>query len=162
MLVVSGNASVNVYTNEIAFMRFEIISNSTISGLAFNSTSEVLEFTVSGPSGTTGFTNVTIAKTLMSSISMLKVYLDGNQINYTINDLTYAWLIHFTYHQSTHEVVMSFLSPQAKTSAIPLNEVAVAIILLAIATFTALVITIKRKTKFSNFSNFIKRKQLSN
>jgi hypothetical protein len=140
-------------------LSFSVISNSTVSELAFNSTSQLLEFTVSGPSGTIGFANVTIAKTLISDVSTLKVYLNGSEINYAINDLTYYWLIHFTYHHSTHKVVLDFVSLQTKTSVTPLNGVPVAIIGLVIVIFTTLVITIKRKAKFPNST---KQKSSSN
>jgi len=98
---------------------FSIVSNSTVTQLAFDSTNLTLSFTVSGLSGTTGYTNVTIAKTLIGDISTLKVYLDGNETNYTVNDLTYSWLIHFTYHHSAHKIVMDLVSQQTGPSAAP-------------------------------------------
>jgi hypothetical protein len=95
---------------------FSITSNSTVSDIVFNSTSRVLSFTVSGSSGTTGFTNATIAKTLISDINSLEVYVDGNQTTFNINDLTYSWLIHFAYQHSTHKVAIVLGSPPAESS----------------------------------------------
>jgi hypothetical protein len=95
---------------------FSVISNSTISELTFNSTSKTLTFIVSGPTGTTGCTNVTIAKTLIGNLSELKIYLDGNQIEYMTTSTEYAWLIHITYHHSTHKVVMVLSSLHANSS----------------------------------------------
>jgi hypothetical protein len=89
---------------------FSVISNSTISELTFNSTSKTLTFTVSGPTGTTGYTNVTIAKILIRDLSESKIYLDGNQTDYTTTSTEYTWLIHITYQHSTHKIVM-ILSP---------------------------------------------------
>lgn len=137
-------------------LSFSVISNSTVSELVFNSTSQVLEFTVSGLPGTIGFTNVTIAKTLISDVSTLKVYLDGSEMNYTINDLTYHWLIHFTYPHSVHKIVLDFLSPQTKTPVTPLNGVPVTIAGLAIAILTTLTIATKRITR-AKFPNFTRR-----
>ena len=137
-------------TNALNLIPFSIVSNSTISKLAFNSTSEVLEFTVSGPSGTFGFTNVTIAKTIISEISTLTVYLDGNQMNYTVTDLTNSWSIYFIYHHSTHSVAMEFAPQQTKTSATRPNEVLLAIIGPSIIIPTTLAITIQRKRKSRN------------
>jgi hypothetical protein len=131
---------------------FFIVSNSTISQLAFNSTSEVLAFTVSGPSGTLGFTNVTIAKTITSNTSTLMVFLDGTQISYTVTDLTDSWSIYFTYNHSTHRVVMEFASQQTNTHATHSNEVLLAIIGTAIIVPAALAITIQRKHKSRNFT----------
>ena len=94
---------------------FSIISNSTITELAFNSTSQILSFTASGPSGSTGFANVTISKTLMSDISALQVYLDDSEIGYSSDDLDDSWLIYFTYSHSTHKIVMDFSSHQGSS-----------------------------------------------
>jgi S-adenosylmethionine hydrolase len=135
---------------------FSIVSNSTVTQVAFNSTSEVLQFTVSGPSGTTGFTNVTIAKTIINDTSTLEVYLDGNPISYTVYDLTTSWLIYFTYHHSTHNVVMEFAPQQTKTPSTPStsntssNAPTAAIIGLVAVTSATLAITIERKRKPRN------------
>jgi hypothetical protein len=94
---------------------FLIISNSTITTLAFNSTSEILSFTVSGPSGTTGQTNITIAKTLIGNLSGVEVYLDGNQIDYVTASTEYAWTIQITYHHSAHQVVIALNSLQSNS-----------------------------------------------
>jgi len=105
-----GAQTINVWSSA-----FSVISNSTVSELAFNSTSRILSFIVSGPSGTIGSTNVTISKTLIEDINELKVYLDGNQINYTAISTDYHWLIHFTYQHSTHKVVIILDSPHAES-----------------------------------------------
>jgi hypothetical protein len=109
-LKASFTVAINVWS-----LPFSVVSNSTVSGLVFNSTSEVLSFTVSGPSGTQGYANVTIAKTLIANTTGLEVYLDGNTINYTLTSTSYYWLLHFTYHHSTHKIViyMNALQPEA-------------------------------------------------
>jgi len=96
-----GGQTVTVWS-----MPFAIISNSTITELTFDSTTKIITFKVSGPEGTIGYTNVTIAKTLIQNISELTIYLDGNQINYTFTSTEYTWLIHFTYTHSTHKVTI--------------------------------------------------------
>ncbi len=95
---------------------FYIITNSTLTQLAFNSTSKTLTFIVNGPSGSSGFTNLTVAKSLMQNLTNLNVYLDGNPLNYTSASTNYYWNIQFTYHHSTHEVVVSFGSMSATTN----------------------------------------------
>jgi parallel beta-helix repeat protein len=92
---------------------FSVTSNSTVSELAFNSTSRELSFTVTGPSGTTGYVNIYIAKTLIDNIADVKVYLDGDQLNYTATSLDDSWLLHFTYLHSTHKVTISLGSISA-------------------------------------------------
>lgn len=83
---------------------FSVSSNSTLSALAFNSTTRELRFNVSGPSGTRGFVDVTIAKNLVADITSLKVYLDGSSMNYTAMSTPDSWLLHFAYSHSTHSV----------------------------------------------------------
>jgi hypothetical protein len=90
---------------------FSVISNSTITEIAFNSTSKVLSFTLEGPSGTTGYTNVTIAKDLIAEATGLKIDLDGNQTEYTVTSSDTVWLLHFTYQHSTHQVAISLDQP---------------------------------------------------
>ena len=86
---------------------FSVASNSTVSALFFNSTSNVLSFTVSGPSNTRGFVDVAIAKNLVANITSLKISLDGKQLNYTASPTIDSWLLHFTYSHSTHSVTIN-------------------------------------------------------
>jgi uncharacterized repeat protein (TIGR02543 family) len=102
---ISASFAIDVYKP------FSVVSNSTISELAFNSTSQVLSFTAGGPSGTTGFSNVTISKTLIADVSGLEVYLDGTKTGYVVSDLTTSWLIYITYQHSTHKIVVNFALP---------------------------------------------------
>jgi hypothetical protein len=94
---------------------FSVVSNSTVSYLAFNSTSRELSFIVSGPSGTYGYVDVTIAKALVFNITDLKVYLNGNEIGYTVASTEDSWLLHFTYAHSTNKVLIS-LGPSVETT----------------------------------------------
>jgi len=89
---------------------FSVTSNSTISALAFNSTSNELSFTVSGPFGTTGFVDMQVAKSLVGNIANLKVYLDGNNLDYTATATSDSWLLYFTYTHSTHTITVDLSS----------------------------------------------------
>jgi peptidoglycan/xylan/chitin deacetylase (PgdA/CDA1 family)/PKD repeat protein len=88
---------------------FSVASNSTISALAFNSTSQELSFTATGPSGTTGFTKVTIAKTLVADIANLIVYLDGQRLQYSVASTVDSWILSFAYTHSTHHIRLALL-----------------------------------------------------
>jgi hypothetical protein len=81
-------------------------SNSTISSLAFNSTSSEVNFNAIGPSGTTGYVIVTVARTAVQNFNEFKVFLDGNQLNYTVTSTADSWLIKFNYSHSTHRLSM--------------------------------------------------------
>jgi hypothetical protein len=100
--------SVNTFDEQNVF---SVVSNSTVSYLAFNSTSNELGFSVSGPDGTAGFVDVTIAKNLVSNIADLKVYLDGASLSYIAISTVDSWLLHFTYSHSAHSVIVNLGSP---------------------------------------------------
>ena len=110
----AGNADYNETSSIVSFAMspyseqsvFSLESNSTISAFAFNSTSEELDFSVSGPSGTTGYVNVYVPKSAVSDISNLKVYIDGNQSTCSASSQGDSWLLTFTYHHSTHKVTI--------------------------------------------------------
>lgn len=85
---------------------FSVTSNSTITALYFNSTNNQLSFNTDGPSGTTGYVNIYVPKSLISDTSDLKIYLDGSPITSTANIENDAWFVSFTYHQSSHQVTI--------------------------------------------------------
>jgi uncharacterized repeat protein (TIGR02543 family) len=86
---------------------FSVTSNSTISGLQFDSETNELGFSVTGPSGTSGYTVVVIPKSLVSDISAITVTMDGNAIDYDYTSKTDSWRIVFNYQHSTHQVVLN-------------------------------------------------------
>lgn len=90
---------------------FSVSSNSTLSSLTFDSTQNKLGFTVSGPSGTAGYVQACIPKTLLTEASNLKVTLDGQEITYHIFSQDDAWIITIEYSHSTHAVVMALDAP---------------------------------------------------
>jgi PKD repeat protein len=89
------------YRSEDAFF---VESNSTVTSLAFNSTSSELSFTASGAPGTVGYVKATIAKSLVPKGSDIRVQLDGKQLNYSLTETEDSWLLTFTYSHSTHRL----------------------------------------------------------
>jgi len=89
---------------------FSVSSNSTLSGLSFNSEERELRFSVSGDNGTFGYVNVFIPKSLIADVSELEVYLDEEQIDYIAESKEDYWLLRFSYSHSTHEVSVMFSS----------------------------------------------------
>jgi hypothetical protein len=89
-------------------------SNSTISSLSFDSATNQISFTVSGPSGTSGYTSLLFPKTFVANPADLKVYVDGLQTEYSIASADEnSWRIYFNYTHSTHGIVVS---PYAQTT----------------------------------------------
>ena len=133
---------------------FSVTSNSTISELSFDSASKELSFNVSGPSGTRGYVDVYFPKSLISDISGLEVYLDNSQLNYTIQSQGSCWLLYFTYHHSSHLVMISLGSSTvnpAHNSTMP--EFALTLILLlSVLLVPASLLVFKFKKNKSNLS----------
>ncbi len=88
---------------------FLVESNSTLSAIAFNSETNEASFTVTGPSGTTGYIRCIIPKTLLSDPNVLNLYLDGNKTaEYSITEFSEdSWLLYFTYSHSSHTIMLT-------------------------------------------------------
>jgi hypothetical protein len=97
-------------------MVFSVTSNSTLTSLTFDSTTDALSFKVSGPSGTTGVTEVCIPQSLIQDISKVNVTLDGATINYNSVSEGNVSLLTFAYHHSSHNVVISLDSTPTNVS----------------------------------------------
>lgn len=103
-------------TPDVAHNIFTLSSNSTIKQFSFNSETNNLTFTAEGPSGTKGYVNIEIPKTVISDISALKVYLDYNEVAFNIQSRGDCWLISFTYSHSSHQVTLALGAGVAQTS----------------------------------------------
>jgi len=100
--------NISVTRSESSFFFAE--SNSTLSSLSFNSTSKEISFTVSGPSGTTGYVRLLISKTLKGNLSDFGVYIDGREIEFTVTSAGDFYSLLFEYTHSTHHVNIKLLT----------------------------------------------------
>ena len=126
---------------------FSVASNSTISDLAFNTTSNQLTFTVDGSAGTSGFTEVTVAKSLIKDTVQVQVIIDGEQVQFLVKETTDAWQLGFTYEHSTHEVALQ-LNSSSTTSTTQIQYVmysAVSVIIVVVLIAATLVL--KKRSK---------------
>lgn len=110
------NLAVLPFTDAASNNIFSVASNSTISDLAFNSTSHQLTFTVTGATGTSGYTDVIVAKSLIKDITLIQVLIDGEQTQYSAKETTDSWLLHLTYQHSTHEVTLQLNSTSTNST----------------------------------------------
>ncbi len=136
--------SIIPYQNEYVFA---VESNSTISVLEFNSTSLELSFTVSGETGTRGYVKVTIVKSLISNIADVKVYIDGNQTEYSATSQDDAWTLTFTYTHSTHYVRVDLKT--AIMTGRPFDPILICIMVavIVIALISGIILVNRRKPK---------------
>jgi hypothetical protein len=124
------------YQNKQVFL-FE--SNSTVYDLAFNNQTSTLSFNVTGPSGTTGYVIATISKALLANGENLQVYMDGNQLNYSVDSTLNSWVITFNYSHSTHQIKIYLESNVYSTQ--PTGNLVILIVVIALfCTFLGVVI----------------------
>jgi hypothetical protein len=132
---------------------FTLNSNSTITQFAFNSTSKELSFNASGPSGSTGYVSLYIPQTLISDISTLKTYVDGNQVPFNTTNQGDAWLITFSYAHSQHKITLELANVEQElvTSPPPLQwinyAILAAIIAILVGVSVALFVAFKQTKK---------------
>jgi len=93
---------------------FFVESNSTVSALTFNNTNTELSFTVSGPSGTTGYVKATIPKDLLYTEGDWVVLVDEHPVMPTVNEDANNTYIYFTYGHSTKtvEIIGTYAIPE--------------------------------------------------
>jgi hypothetical protein len=124
---------------------FSVTSNSTLTSLTFDSTTDELSFGVSGPSGTTGVTEVCIPQSLIPDASKVNVTLDGAPINYNTVSEDNVWLLTFAYHHSSHIVVIALESTSTNVSEFP--TIAVLAIILALSFLAVIMLTVRKRKK---------------
>jgi len=116
-------------TQTTAGLQMQVLSNSTVSGLAFDSTRGLLNFTVSGPQGTYGFFDATVAKTLLSGQPV--VLIDGVQRSATVSGDTNFWYIHVTYPHSQHQVTIGGSNTVPEFPSVALLAIVLLLVLIA-------------------------------
>jgi hypothetical protein len=123
-----------------------ILTNSTVTSFTFNPAATQITFNVTGPSGTTGFANVTIPRNLLNAAapSDWTVTLDGktlNQQQFSITENTQYVFIYLNYTHSEHQITVkgTQLLPEYQPNTLP--------ILLAVPLVIIAITALKRKRK---------------
>ncbi len=91
-------------------------SNSTLSSVTFNSTSNEFFFTVSGPSKTTGYTTLSVPKSFLPNPANLKLYIDGQQTAFNCTSEGNFWILNVNYSHSTHDVVLKIIDDTVEST----------------------------------------------
>jgi hypothetical protein len=102
---VSKNTTLSIIPYKDKYI-FSVASNSTISALTFNSTSQELKFNAVGPSNTTGFAQVTMAKVLVANATKLKLYVDEKPLACSTFSTGDSWVVSFTYRHSAQNIML--------------------------------------------------------
>ncbi len=135
---ISANLIVKGFGNLIT----EFSSNSKITELNFNSSTRILAFSAEGPSGTSGYVNITLEKEPDFNPENINVLLDGHPIEYTVDSTGQSWLLCFVYTHSVHSIVVNFNAGQ-----IPKFPLWIILLLVLVLAFTILGV-LNRKRRF--------------
>jgi hypothetical protein len=99
------NVSVTSGANQILLAE----SNSTLTALNFNASSSSVSFTVSGPSGSTGYVRFLVSVGTLANASTVSIFVDGQATNFTSSFIGNMEILFFTYSHSTHDVAIFLL-----------------------------------------------------
>jgi hypothetical protein len=130
-------------------------SNSTLSSLSLNSTSNEISFIVSGPSGTTGYVRFLLSKSLLKDSADLKVYKDGALINCTVTSVGNQTILYIVYSHSSHEMRISLpeyagsgdSENSSSAVSVTLSSVFCFVVVAAIVSLTLFIVAWARKPK---------------
>jgi hypothetical protein len=145
----------HIYREQVLFVE----SNSTVSALAFNSTSSEVSFNATGPSGTTGYVVLTVAKTTLANGADVKVYFDGKSLNYSIASTEDSFLIAFSYSHSTHQIVAFFGTAVPSNQPFNVDYRVLTVVFTFIAAFIALLVVAVQKIRKNSFGAASKKTQ---
>jgi hypothetical protein len=132
----SSNQSVTV---------FSVDSNSTVSNLAFNSANAQLSFSVTGVTGTTGYVNVCISKSLVADPSSIQAYIDDSPANFTVSSAGNNWILDFSYHHSSHGIEFDlnrYTTGSSTPTPKPVPELPQEMLLIVAAALTAVAVIV--------------------
>lgn len=124
---------------------FSVTSNSTITALYFDSANNKLSFSTNGTSDTTGYVNIRAPQSLIGDPSSIKVYVDGAPVTYTTTLQEDAWIISFTYHQSSHAVTINFGATSEKGNQFSLLVIIISTLIVIVIGIGLLIYFKKRK-----------------
>jgi len=88
----------------------DVLTNSSVFGITFNSTDKKLTVNVAGADGTIGVCNLTVPILLVSSISDVEIYLDSQPFNFSISAHGLYYYISVEYEHSSHVLLANFES----------------------------------------------------
>lgn len=143
------NATVNLaLTPDSGGHIFSVASNSTLSNLIYDLTTQQLSFNTNGTSHTTGYAYTCIPKAIVSNIQTLQVNMDGAPITFASESQEDVWVISCVYAQSEHTFKIQIPFTEILTSdTIPWNAIIIAAIIVVLIVIIAVVVAVRRRRR---------------
>jgi len=137
---------------------FSVESNSTVTSVVYNPESGELNLSVMGQSGTIGFVDLYVSKSLVENVSAIQAYIDGNPVSYTVTSTEDNWILHFYYHHSSHNIIFDLSEAEfssapemPESSSVPeMPTAALPLIIVALVTIAAVLIIVQKRRRQLN------------
>jgi hypothetical protein len=131
---------------------FSVESNSTVTSIVFDPQNSELNLSVIGQTGTTGFVEVYVSKSLVGNVSAVKAYIDNKPVEYTVSSTEYSWVLTFYYHHSSHNIVFNLSKAETTVPELPTTAMPLVLVVLILAAAGLIVMT-KRLNPYTNKTN---------
>lgn len=146
-------------TSDSAGNEFSVASNSTLSGLTFDSASRQLRFSTNGTTNTNGYLTIFVPKTLAADAQALQLKMDGATRTFSSEAQSDVWVISCTYGQSNHDFVVQ-IPAEVVFSPVETPWVMVAIaIAIVIAVIAVLLVVRRRRRTAATVAEILKDKR---
>jgi hypothetical protein len=133
-------------TPDSAGKMFSVASNSTLSGLTYDSASRQLRFSTNGTTNTVGYLSICVPKALAADAQALQVKKDGAAQTFGIQSQDDVWVISCTYTQSTHNFVVQ-LPAEVMFSPVETPWLMIALAVAVVVVIIAVLLVIRRRRR---------------
>jgi hypothetical protein len=133
-------------TPDSAGNEFSVASNSTLSGLTYDSASRQLRFSTNGSTNTIGYLYVCVPKTLAADAQALQLKIDDATKTFSSEAQGDVWVISCTYTQSTHNVVVQ-IPAEVIFSPVETPWLMIALAVAVIVIIIAVLMVVRRKRR---------------
>jgi hypothetical protein len=141
------NATVNLsLTSDSSGNEFSVMSNSTVSNFNYEEATRTVSFNTNGTSGTTGYMQVCIPKTVLSDWQTLTVNMDGQSVAFGGKSQDDVWVISCVYAQSEHAFTLQIPLVQALTPATT-PWITIIVVLAVIIAVVAVAVVVRRRRR---------------
>ncbi len=124
---------------------FSVESNSDVTDLAFNHERQELSFSVSGKNGTEGYVDVCISKNLVADPLAIHAFIDNEEATHTTSELGGCWILHFTYHHSSHNIKFDLQGNSEALPEIPQETWLISAVILGAVVAVALILVVLQR-----------------
>jgi hypothetical protein len=151
-------AKVNLaLTSDSSGNEFSIMSNSNITNLAYNAATQVISFNTNGTSDPESYIYACVPKTLVNDVQALKVYVDGNPVQFASESQPDVWVISALYSKTEHSLTVQIPSVEViNPTSIPWTAIVIVAAVIVIALLAVVVVFRRRRRMAKTVASILK------